>query len=595
MSTKSVNNWKLGSKSKIINLDADCMDSLVLNPVTIHQVIKQVVTDQTLADTLFWQLAGEPTQVIWYKWQSQRRSWQEHAVALFKTYTRPTWDNFWRESSPTGWFWSSYYWSDKARQDALNNPYSLLKLAAKPYFLPIISKLYLKNLSIFSKVSLLLKALVDELLADTSERTGLLTHLQLLAWEVKTTNPLNAEASLDLGKALTLIPKKHLELARAVCLVSMHNQTIRFSHPLFLDFFIATSFQEQRAQGLQAIKLWPKSSWWEDSGWETAVSLALDYATDPNDLLAWLTSVQPVLAYKLAKRTNLGAETFFLPYQEGWQQAITDIEHYPHPHERQALGLLLADLDWDHRFGIGLDAQGLPALAWIEVPAGEFIYQDEERLDLASYQISRYLITNLQYQSFVQAADGYQDERWWQQLFKPDEEASLDWKEANRPAASITAYEALAFCRWLSYKTKLAIHLPTEQQWEKAARGTEARLYPWGNSYQSGAANFLENARYVAQVMGVNALEASSVVGIYPQGQSPYGVLDMAGNLAEWCLSQDTDSSAFSQDMHAGFVQRGGSCFDEPNQVVLTTRVVTNEPHEAGSDVGFRVCCSKPR
>lgn len=98
----------------------------------------------------------------------------------------------------------------------------------------------------------------------------------------------------------------------------------------------------------------------------------------------------------------------------------------------------------------------------------------------------------------------------------------------------------------------------------------------------------------IHQVLGVNTLEASSVVGIYPQGQSPYGLLGMAGNVAEWCLHQAQNPyESITEDVGDGFVERGGSFFEEPNNIALTTRVIEHTPDERG-DLGFRVYCSKP-
>ena len=146
--------------------------------------------------------------------------------------------------------------------------------------------------------------------------------------------------------------------------------------------------------------------------------------------------------------------------------------------------------------------------------------------------IARYPLTNAQYQAFVDAG-GYDDERWWLGLDKHIP-VMLDLTDSNRPQADATWYMAVAYCRWLSAQIGLQVTLPTESQWEKAARGTDGRLYPWGNKYQAGYANInessLENGR--------ENLDEYSVVGIYPQDASPYGVMEMAGNTLEWCLDE---------------------------------------------------------
>jgi len=85
----------------------------------------------------------------------------------------------------------------------------------------------------------------------------------------------------------------------------------------------------------------------------------------------------------------------------------------------------------------------------------------------------------------------------------------------------------MGFCSWLSRKTRKNIHLPTEAQWEKAARGTDQRRYPWGNSPPD-----------CSKANCNNCYNQTRPVGSYPTGVSPYGVYDMAGNVAEMCLDQ---------------------------------------------------------
>jgi formylglycine-generating enzyme required for sulfatase activity len=85
--------------------------------------------------------------------------------------------------------------------------------------------------------------------------------------------------------------------------------------------------------------------------------------------------------------------------------------------------------------------------------------------------------------------------------------------------------DATAYCKWLSQRTGKAYHLPSEAQWEKAARGTDGRIYPWGNEFDSQKANTLE-----AEIGGTTPAGQYS-----PQGDSPYGCADMCGNVWEWC------------------------------------------------------------
>lgn len=191
----------------------------------------------------------------------------------------------------------------------------------------------------------------------------------------------------------------------------------------------------------------------------------------------------------------------------------------------------------DPRIGVGLNENGLPDIDWVEIPAGPFIYSEgetQQTLELPAFKISRYPVTNSQFQAFLDAG-GYHDNRWWQGLTKPEPQKT-GFKPTNRPRENVDWYEAYAYTRWLSAQLGVNVSLPTEQQWEKASRGKAGRIYPWGFDFHSGFANCNEVVRKRGP-RGPHYLQQTSAVGIYPQGESPYHVLDMAGNVSEWCLN----------------------------------------------------------
>lgn len=262
--------------------------------------------------------------------------------------------------------------------------------------------------------------------------------------------------------------------------------------------------------------------------------------------------------------------------------AITDIEHYPNPHERHAISTVLAWLDWDDRLGLGIDD-----IDWVEIPVGEFIYQGGERLSLPTYKMSRYPVTNSQFQAFV-ADGGYETDKWWGRLQKPETPHEPYWKENNRPVERVNWYEAMAFCRWLSKKLDLDIRLPTEAQWEKAARGTDGREYPWGNDYKKGYANINETWDKV----GEYNLQETSAVGIYPQGQSPYGLMDMSGNVWEWCLNNYEEPSMIIPDGGVR-VGQGGAWGDLTVHCGSSFRD-RGPPNDRFFNQGFRLLCYFP-
>jgi len=154
-----------------------------------------------------------------------------------------------------------------------------------------------------------------------------------------------------------------------------------------------------------------------------------------------------------------------------------------------------------------------------------------------------------------------------------DKEYYKNFTGDNYPIVGISWDNAGAYCDWLSKKTGLAFKLPSEAQWEKAARGTGGRLYPWGKkSLDKNLANF-DN-------LGGKTRE----VGAYPGGASPYGMLDMIGNVEEWCedlyAADDTDSRA----------ARGGNFISRnPDRLTCFFRR-QYKSWERRNFLGFRLC-----
>ena len=159
---------------------------------------------------------------------------------------------------------------------------------------------------------------------------------------------------------------------------------------------------------------------------------------------------------------------------------------------------------------------------WVKIPPGEFTMGETNqahRVHLGEYAIARVPITNAQYQLFVEAT-GHEPPRDWNGKRAPR------GKESH-PVVDVSWHDALAYCRWLSEVTGTPIMLPSEAEWEKAARGAQGeRDYPWGDTFNVARCNVSESG-----------FGATTPVGIYANGASPYGCLDMAGNVWEWTRS----------------------------------------------------------
>jgi hypothetical protein len=258
------------------------------------------------------------------------------------------------------------------------------------------------------------------------------------------------------------------------------------------------------------------------------------------------------------------------------------------PPERLAAGNQLAELG-DPRPGVGLGSDGVPDIDWVEIPAGEFVYQYGQRLALSTFYIARYPVTFVQFQAFLEAEDGFACDDWWDGLAVPKQALREQrFPYANRPRDSVSWYQAVAFCRWLSARLGYEVRLPTEPEWEKAARGTDGRTYPWGNEYLSGYANANEMYRSI----GPYYLKETAPVGMYPQAASPYGVLDVSGNGADWCLNEYANPEHTDLAGDAVRVLRGGSWHYSVNYAHCAYRA-KGKPNSRSSDWVFRVACDR--
>ncbi len=141
----------------------------------------------------------------------------------------------------------------------------------------------------------------------------------------------------------------------------------------------------------------------------------------------------------------------------------------------------------------------------------------QRKVHLPDYEIGKYPVTNFEYRAFVQDT-GHGSPYHWEGDQYPED-------LGDHPVVNVTWHDAVAYCEWLSEKTGKSYRLPAEAEWEKAARGTDGREFPWGDEWDASKCNTAEGGP-----------GTTTPVGQYsPEGDSPYGVADMAGNVWEWC------------------------------------------------------------
>jgi formylglycine-generating enzyme required for sulfatase activity len=219
----------------------------------------------------------------------------------------------------------------------------------------------------------------------------------------------------------------------------------------------------------------------------------------------------------------------------------------------------------------------------VYVPAGEFLmgsndYDDEKpphTVYLDAFWIDKYEVTNALYKKCVSA--GKCQPPTSTRSFSRDAYYGNSQYD-NYPVIYVTWENANQYCTWANKK------LPTEAQWEKAARGTDGRIYPWGNTFDKNLLNSAEGGK-----------GDTTAVGSYPAGASPYGAMDMAGNVWEW-VADWYDANYYKNSASrnptgptSGLyrVLRGGS-WDSDSLVVRAAYRHLSVPVYRGSDVGFR-------
>ncbi len=232
--------------------------------------------------------------------------------------------------------------------------------------------------------------------------------------------------------------------------------------------------------------------------------------------------------------------------------------------------------------------------------------EEKQKVTVAEpFAIARYPVTNAQYRYFHE--DGGYRQAWqrcwtvegWQFRESEGWTEPRSWNEVklsspNLPVTGISWYEAAAYAAWLAETTGKPYRLPTEAEWERAARHTDGRTYPWGETWSDGIVNSEETG-----------IGRPSAVGAFPSAAAACGALDMSGNVWEWCRTRwaDEEGNAYAQpwaadgreemagDNSLGRIIKGGSYYHNKNYCPASARR-RNHPNLGLDDWGVRLAVS---
>ncbi|MDM8541824.1 SUMF1/EgtB/PvdO family nonheme iron enzyme [Desulfococcaceae bacterium HSG9] len=376
-------------------------------------------------------------------------------------------------------------------------------------------------------------------------------------------------------------------------LLKFGNGQYSFWHLTFQEFLCADYIKDNHSDQVKAI-----APYWENKWYREVVQLYIGYVSienkqTANDIIASVIDFPDEPPFK---RWRLAGH------------AMLDI----HPNRR--IDGVVANVK--NRMLEIIDSEATPViraesgeiLGWlgddrdlkkfIPISTGEYPIEKGKRF-IKAFEIAEYPVTNTWFAEFI-AAGGYENLESWSlegKKWLKDRDAkqpkywnNRKWKCPNAPVVGVCWYEADAFCRWLTLKRQdgWVYRLPDENEWEAAASGFDKREYPWGE-WKEGHCN-----------SGESEIKKTSPVGIFKNGKTPEGAVDMAGNVWEWTCSDDKsenilDDFTYEEELKKVLslpVLRGGSWAS----AIMACAALTGlryDPNDRNDDVGFR--CSKTK
>ena len=409
-----------------------------------------------------------------------------------------------------------------------------------------------------------------------------------------------------------------LRLAASASLLDV-SERVHFTHQLLQEYFASEVMGAAMDEKRSATEFWPADRWWEPQGWEETAIILAGVRGDPGAVAQWIAPAQPEVAYQAL--TESGIEVNLDTLQPETRDVMVEsanaktlgVESAGRATAYRILGRIKAD----SRRGVGVQQDGLPDIVWSKVvEPGQFKMGSdpdaynawegaEFRLDYP-FWLACYPVTYAQFEVFLN--DGYTVDRFWTRVgltWRGDRRnpqygwRNPEWHIANHPVIGVTWYEAWAFTQWLDDMRRQGrvdlpaeapdgwvIRLPTEAEWEKAARYPDGRKFPWGDEPDTSRMNSRESG-----------IGRTSAVGIFPTGAGSIEAYDLSGNVWEWCLTKWRQGYSKSEDNDpkgiTTRVLRGGSWGDHENNTRCASRY-WYYPFDGGVYDGFRVVCSAP-
>ncbi|MFJ8198228.1 SUMF1/EgtB/PvdO family nonheme iron enzyme [Streptomyces sp. NPDC096152] len=386
-----------------------------------------------------------------------------------------------------------------------------------------------------------------------------------------------------------------IEAAVLAGIVGQEGPSVAFRHRVIRDYFAASALSAGIPDGISVDAYIDPTAWWVETPWRAVLGFVPRFHGSLGPLVAWLGRAQPeTAAMCIRENGDLPSESARQVIRGVVKQRLAESVVRP-PAELAALGRALGMVG-DDRPGVGvghLTTAAVPAIEWVFIPEQRVPLSPSVSVTVPAFSISRYPLTNAQYEVFLRDG-GYGKDRHWRRRgiayrnrlgWCVPEQYGPPFDFPNHPVVGISSHEALAFCDWLGELRGERVALPTVAQWMAAARsGDGFEGYPWGNDFSPSRSNSRQAA-----------IRTTTAVGVFASGVSHFGLFDCGGNVWELCApDRETRRTGWFGGLRGRPAEdeylpiKGGSFAHYWCSVKTRTNVTVREADREW-DVGFRV------